>query len=162
MRKLSGWITLNERRLYFSVRIDKPFPRSSLHLLQNDLESKTSDLKMIFHPRANATHFTTKVLQVASFSKWGFLELGNDRLNSQDSFNHFFALWSNWKARVLGYQKNTRVRMSILFMNGLGRAGRSLHIIPKSCFQACGMVFFPSHVMISWRNKQNLKCRVYV
>ena len=39
-------------------------------------------MEMIVYSHANKTHFTRKVVHLASFRKWGFLELGSGLLKN--------------------------------------------------------------------------------
>ena len=52
---------------------NRPFPSCHKPLFQGEAHCRAIDKKTIFHSHANETHF----LHLASFSRWGFLKLGN-------------------------------------------------------------------------------------
>ena len=62
-----------------------PFPSSPGPLYQNKVKSSAFDMQMIFHSHANKTHFRKKVVHLASFWNWVFLELGSSLLENQFS-----------------------------------------------------------------------------
>ena len=58
----------------------RSFPSSPGSLYQNEVKCSTFDMEMIFHSHASKTHFHKKVVHLASFWKWGFLELRSGAL----------------------------------------------------------------------------------
>ena len=64
------------------IGLNRPFPSSPGPLYQNEVKRSAVDMKMIFHFHANKTHFTRKVVHLASFWKWGFLELWSGLFHS--------------------------------------------------------------------------------
>ena len=61
---------------------NRPFPSFPGPLYQNEVYCSGFDMKMIFHSHANKLIFTRKVVHLASFWKWGFLELRSGLLES--------------------------------------------------------------------------------
>ena len=59
---------------FFSC-FNRPFPSSSGPLFQNEGRCSAFDMEIIFYSHAKKLLFTRKVLHLASFWKWGFLEL---------------------------------------------------------------------------------------
>ena len=55
-------------------------------MFQSEAKWEIIDMKWFFYFHANKLIFTTKVLHLASFWKWEFLELGNDLLFSAYCF----------------------------------------------------------------------------
>ena len=59
-----------------SASLNRPFPSSPGSLFQKKGKCSAFDMEIIFHSHAKLI-FTRKVVHLASFWKWGFLELGN-------------------------------------------------------------------------------------
>ena len=59
-----------------SASLNRPFPSSPASLFQKKGRCSAFDMEIIFHSHAKLI-FTRKVVHLASFWKWGFLELGN-------------------------------------------------------------------------------------
>ena len=59
---------------------NRPFPSSPGPLFQNEGSCSDFNMEIIFHSDANKTHF--HVVQLASFWKWGFLDLGSGLLSA--------------------------------------------------------------------------------
>ena len=55
----------------------RPFPSCPGPLFQNEGRCSAFDMEIIFHSHANKTHFQKKGWRLASFWKWGSLELGS-------------------------------------------------------------------------------------
>ena len=55
----------------------RPFPSCPGPLFQNEGRCSAFDMEIIFHSHANKTHFQKKGWHLASFWKWGSLELGS-------------------------------------------------------------------------------------
>ena len=68
----------------------RPFPSSPGPLFQNEGRCSAIDMEIIFILRQIKLIFTRKVVHLASFWKWGFLELGSGLL----SFSRPRKLWS--------------------------------------------------------------------
>ena len=58
------------------VMENRPFPSPSGSPYQNEVKCSVFDMEMIFHSHASKTLFHKKGVHLASFWKWGFLEVG--------------------------------------------------------------------------------------
>ena len=59
------------------VMENRPFPSPPRPPYQNEVKCSAFDMEMIFHCHASKTVFHKKGVHLASFWKWGFLELGS-------------------------------------------------------------------------------------
>ena len=57
-------------------KLDRPFLRRR-PLFQSEAKCEAIDMKIIFYSHTNQTHYPRRVLHLASYWKWTFLELGN-------------------------------------------------------------------------------------
>ena len=62
---------------YGSLGLNRPFPSSPGSLFQNEGRCSAFDMEIIFHSYAIKLIFKRKVVHLASFWKWGCLELGS-------------------------------------------------------------------------------------
>ena len=61
---------------------NRPFPSSPGPLYQNEVKCSAFDMEMIFILMQVKLIFTRKVVHLASFWKWGFLEHGSGQFTS--------------------------------------------------------------------------------
>ena len=67
--------------MQITKHVERTFPSFPGPLYQNEVKCSAFDMEMIFPSHANKTHFHRKVVHLASFWKWGFLELGSGLLH---------------------------------------------------------------------------------
>ena len=79
------------------VMENRPFPSPPGPPYQNEVKCSAFDMEMIFYSHASKTRFHKKGVHLASFWKWGFLELGS-------------GLFS--RGRFGAYPKNEKFRMN--------------------------------------------------
>ena len=88
---------------------------------QNEVKCSAFDMEMILYSHANKTHFTRKIVHLASFWKWGFLELGSGLLNSNLSIGQGEKKYSWGNVKYVGWVVLTWkiLTFSLLFQRNL-------------------------------------------
>ena len=80
-------------------------------LFQNEGRCSGFNIEIIFHSHANITHFhIKKVVHLASFWKWGFLELGSGLFSRSKKFGSALIRirFGSWKVRRLNRAKHLK------------------------------------------------------
>ena len=135
---------LNSNTLFITDTLLFPWGKKPFHFLstghfwvppeplyQNEVKCSAFDMEMIFHSHANKTHFH-KVVHLASFWKWGFLELGSGLFNplnplspssDQDQFSpnkiHTLSIDKLWELIKWSPERNALIYHQILSTNSL-------------------------------------------